>query len=135
MLLGVNPMVTDWLINFKNQGNFNFYILSNINELHAERFEHDLDKLIIKDLWQKEIFNKIYYSHIIGFRKPDSNAFEFVLKDSKLNRKETIFIDDLGANIDAAESLGIKGILFDRRFNNYQALSDQIIKISNAMNN
>ena len=35
-----------------------------------------------------------------------------MIKDSKINPKETIFIDDYKNNIENAEKLGIKGILF-----------------------
>ena len=58
------------------------------------------------------IFDKIYFSHKIGLKKPGKEFFEYVLKENNLNPEECIFIDDAPKNIDAANELGFKGILF-----------------------
>lgn len=46
-------------------------------------------------------------------RKPDKKAFELILERLKVRPEESIFIDDKQENIDAAEKLGIKTILFE----------------------
>ena len=83
------------------------YLLSNTNIIHKTAFDeifrrqsgaHGLDHYFIK----------AYYSHKIGFRKPDPNIFTFVLEDAGIKAEETFFIDDIPANIEAAQTLGIK---------------------------
>src|SRR5690242_20642309 len=57
-----------------------------------------------------EIFEKNHYSHEMGLRKPDPQIFLEVLKINGLNAWETLFIDDVKENVQAAESVGIKGL-------------------------
>ncbi len=51
-----------------------------------------------------------YYSHRIGYRKPNASAFEYVLEKHKLIAAETVFIDDSINNIEAAQELGLQTI-------------------------
>jgi len=41
-------------------------------------------------------------------RKPDTEIFEFVLKENNLIAEETLFVDDTKENTDAAAELGIQ---------------------------
>jgi putative hydrolase of the HAD superfamily len=54
-----------------------------------------------------ELFVKDYYSSDIKFRKPDLRSFQFVLNDAGLNSGETLFIDDLDKNTEAAAQTGM----------------------------
>jgi HAD hydrolase, family IA, variant 3 len=58
--------------------------------------------------------DKIFVSYELGLLKPDKAIYQSVL--AKLNAKpeEVIFIDDKRENVEAAKSLGINGIVFDR---------------------
>ena len=47
-------------------------------------------------------------THEINFRKPDRNIYEFVLNENHLIPEETLFVDDLKENTDAAKELGLK---------------------------
>lgn len=83
---------------------YRLFVLSNTNSIHVDRFENmapGYNKL-------SELFESVYYSHLIGYRKPDKRAFEAVVNGSKLEVAKTLFIDDLEANIDAAALLGFK---------------------------
>lgn len=80
------------------------FLVSNTNEIHAKHYENQPD-------WVGEYLHKIYYSHITGLRKPDIRFFEKIIAENSLNPKRTIFFDDLIDNIQAAESIGIKGVL------------------------
>lgn len=85
--------------------NYNILILSNTNNLHFQYFYPQT----------KEIFStvdKYYLSHIIKYRKPDLDAFRYVLNDLNILPEETLFIDDSKKNILAAEKLGINTIHF-----------------------
>ncbi|MFC2128529.1 HAD family hydrolase [Bacteroidota bacterium] len=87
------------------------FLLSNTNIIHAEYYnnmlknKHDINNLT-------DLFEKVYYSHEIGIRKPDPKAFNIVMDENNLKPKETLFVDDMKENIIAAENLGIKGLLY-----------------------
>ena len=55
-----------------------------------------------------EIFEKVYYSHILKMRKPDPVIFEYVLNDKGLSPGQCLFIDDTRMHVDTARSLGIQ---------------------------
>jgi len=57
------------------------------------------------------LFDKAYYSHLIGSRKPHAEPFEYVLKDAGLVGSETLFIDDNAPNLVGARLAGIHTLL------------------------
>ena len=48
----------------------------------------------------------------VHLKKPEKEIYELLLSTYNLNPKETLFIDDLKENIEASESVGIKGVHF-----------------------
>ncbi|MCF6336068.1 MAG: HAD family phosphatase [Spirochaetales bacterium] len=48
----------------------------------------------------------------VKLNKPDIRIYETLLSNYDLKAEETVFIDDMEENIEAAEKLGIRGILF-----------------------
>jgi len=89
---------------------YRIFLLSNTNETHVTQLESDLHKEhSYKNL--EPFFEKVYYSCRIGMRKPDSEIFEFVLNQNKLNANETIFIDDSPQHIKGALDAGIQSYL------------------------
>ena len=54
-----------------------------------------------------DFFEKDYYSHNMGLRKPDAKIYTEVLKAEGLQASETLFIDDMLANAEAARSVGM----------------------------
>ncbi len=54
-----------------------------------------------------------YYSSEIGAMKPDPAFFEHILEDLGLRADRVGFVDDLVANVEAARSVGIRGVLHD----------------------
>jgi len=95
--------VVEYLSSFRKKG-FIVVILSNESEewMNIYRKKGGLDKA----------FDKLYVSGELGMAKPQSEFFEIVLKEQKLLPEETIFIDNMKRNTDAAESLGIKSIFY-----------------------
>ncbi|WP_044117852.1 HAD family hydrolase [Alkaliflexus imshenetskii] len=80
------------------------YVLSNTNSLHVERFERmapGYDHL-------SQLFDRMYFSHLIGSRKPDTTAFLSVVVHSGIVAEETLFVDDLADNIETARRLGFQ---------------------------
>ena len=54
------------------------------------------------------LFEKAYYSHELGLRKPNLAIFEHILSDKNLVAEETLFIDDSEEHIIAAKQLNLE---------------------------
>jgi len=99
------------------------YLLSNTNPIHAKYFNGELNKHFgIESL--DHLLDKAWYSHNLGFRKPDERIFRKVLKSSKLDPAETVFVDDLEMNVRVAESLGMRAIQVNKDYTIIEALAD-----------
>ncbi|WKD84671.1 Alpha-D-glucose 1-phosphate phosphatase YihX [Polaribacter huanghezhanensis] len=85
---------------------YRLFLLSNTNELHIKWVQNDWGNELYTEF--KNCFERFYLSHEIGFRKPNSDIYEFVLQENNLKAKETFFIDDTLENTLAAEKLGIQ---------------------------
>ncbi len=55
-----------------------------------------------------------FTSYDLGLLKPDTTIFETVLEKLNTTPKQTLFLDDKKANVDAAKTLGINGIVYRR---------------------
>ncbi|OSY89198.1 haloacid dehalogenase [Tenacibaculum holothuriorum] len=84
---------------------YRLFLLSNTNDLHISWIQNDWGAALYSEF--KNCFEQFYLSHEINMRKPNTNIFEFVLKENNLQASETIFIDDTKENTDAAAQLGI----------------------------
>ena len=87
--------------------NYKLYLLSNTNEIHLTA----VNNLLREQAGKKSIddlFTKAYYSHLINLRKPDKEVYKFIAKDADIDPEETLFIDDLENNIEAAAQVGFK---------------------------
>jgi putative hydrolase of the HAD superfamily len=86
---------------------YNLYLLSNTNAIHFEAIESNFQmETHCESIHQ--LFIKAYFSHQIGHRKPNEEAYRFVLEDSGILAEETLFIDDSPANMLPAQELGFK---------------------------
>ena len=85
---------------------YSIYLLSNTNTLHIDAFKKKLGKA----KWIKfcNLFDKMYLSHEVGLRKPNTAIFEYILKEQNLQAHEVFFIDDSPEHIEGANKLGIK---------------------------
>ena len=86
---------------------YKLYLLSNTNDIHLAAVNNLLKQETGKESID-DLFTKAYYSHKINLRKPNADIFEFIAKDAGIDPHETLFIDDLENNIEAAVSLGFK---------------------------
>ncbi|MDG2194223.1 MAG: HAD family phosphatase [Polaribacter sp.] len=85
---------------------YRLFLLSNTNELHISWVQQQWG-MELYDAF-KNCFEQFYLSHEINFRKPDANIYKFVLEENNLKASETLFVDDLKENTDAAQKLGIQ---------------------------
>ena len=84
---------------------YRLFLLSNTNQLHISWIQQDWGMELYNEF--KSYFEQFYLSHEINFRKPDLDIYQFVLTENNLVAKETLFVDDLKVNTDAAKTLGI----------------------------
>ncbi|MCZ4410716.1 HAD family phosphatase [Cryomorphaceae bacterium 1068] len=85
---------------------YRLFILSNTNQTHQLWFEKKIDE---QYGWRNfsECFEFIGYSHLLNQRKPDKEAFQFILNEYGLTPKETLFVDDTMEHIEGARGLGV----------------------------
>jgi len=86
------------------------FLLSNINAIHFD-FVHTYLKSEFGMENNDDLFEKTYYSHLMGKRKPDAEIFEQVLQENNLNPAETLFIDDSPQHLETAKKLGLQTYL------------------------
>lgn len=58
------------------------------------------------------LFDEVLISAEIGMLKPDLKIYKYMLDKLKLEPQETVFIDDHKNNIEAAQTLGMFGIIY-----------------------
>ena len=68
------------------------------------------------------IFDKVFGSAVLGERKPDLAAYEKVIAETGIDPASTVFVDDRVENVEAARSLGIHGIVFEKQEGVFAAL-------------
>lgn len=104
MLLDIPQDRLDALQELKK--NYRLFLLSNTNEIHVAAFSAYMQEAFgFSDF--SAYFEKAYYSCRIGKRKPDAEAFEFVLRENNLLASETLFIDDSQQHVNGAKLAGI----------------------------
>ena len=92
---------------------YNLFLLSNTNIIHQQAFNKIFENTIGESFFNS-FFDKAYYSHEIGLRKPNAEAYKYVLEENKLQPAETLFIDDTPGNIEGAKAVGITTILLTK---------------------
>ena len=86
------------------------FLISNINPIHERKVIAEVEKYMD---WIQFVsyFQNIFFSYKIGFRKPDKEIFEMIVKCQRLNVKETIYFDDSEMNTEVAKDMGFKTVL------------------------
>ncbi len=102
-LVGIPTYKLDLLLQLRK--NYNIYLLSNTNAIHwkwacENAFSYNGHN-------PNDFFDRIYLSFELKMAKPDLNIFQYVLNDTGINSKQTIFIDDSAENCRTANTLGI----------------------------
>jgi putative hydrolase of the HAD superfamily len=88
---------------------YRIFLFSNTNALHLDAL-----RLIYAGAFGPETldqhFEKTYYSHIMGMRKPEKEPFDYILRENQLKPLQTLFVDDAQINVEGAEAAGLKGL-------------------------
>jgi len=91
---------------------YRLFLFSNTNALHLQAL-----RLIYSNEFAggdlDNHFEKAYYSHLLGMRKPDKESYEFIIRENKLNAALTLFVDDAKINVEGANSVGLKGFYLE----------------------
>lgn len=86
------------------------FLLSNINSIHYD-YVHDYLKKEFDVDSNDQFFEKVYYSHLTGKRKPEPEIFDQVLHENNLDPAETLFIDDSPQHLETAKKMGLQTYL------------------------
>jgi len=108
MLLGLPQSKIDLVTTLRQR--YRVFLLSNTNSIHLRY----INEIIVRDLTGDDeidvFFDRAYYSHRMGMRKPDAEIYLRVLEENQLKPATTLFLDDNRANVDAANALGINSV-------------------------
>ncbi len=85
---------------------YRIFLLSNTNEIHRIKFHRDFE--LEYGYPFDHLFERNFYSHQMGMRKPDPRIYFQALNEANLIPEETLFIDDMKENIEAAKLTGMK---------------------------
>ncbi len=88
---------------------YRLFLFSNTNETHYKEFVTKVESDF------NTIFEKTYYSHQFGKRKPDPDSFLSILKENNLIIEETLFVDDSIQHIESTNLLGIRTLLIQEK--------------------
>jgi len=99
------------------KSNYKLGLISNTNPIHASHIQ--------KVYTHISRFDKVWFSNEAGVRKPDTGLFKMMLDHFDVEPHETVFIDDMGINVESARSIGINAI----QFKNAQQLEKDLLDL------
>jgi len=98
-----NPKLEEFIIRLKES--LPLYLLSNTSELHLTYLEERFQVL--------KHFADGVYSFRVQCAKPDRKIFEIAARQFGVTPSRTLFVDDLGPNIESASECGFQTIRYD----------------------
>lgn len=85
------------------------YLLSNNNELHLARCYGLFESTFGTGLGSlDDQFERAYYSHHMGDRKPNASIYQRVLDEQALDPAHTLFVEDTAHNVEGAKAVGLQ---------------------------
>lgn len=109
----------------KVHNHYRTFMLSNSDVVNAEYFTKYLGTT-------RQCFDEIFFSYMIGDRKPSENVFKHILAKHNLNADETLFIDDCEKHCIGAKKVRLNTIWLQKPkdicdlFNDNGTLKQQI---------
>lgn len=110
MLLDFPAERVDWLRGLEK--NYRVFLFSNTNSIHHEEFQLKFSANYPGKSFDRH-FEKAYYSHLVGYRKPYVNAFQSLLQDAGIRAEESLFIDDTLTNVEGAQAAGLQALFLE----------------------
>jgi len=106
LLLRFPPERVELLRSLKSK--YRLFLFSNTNAIHYDKFSEIFRRAFGSNL--EDLFEKAYYSHSLGHRKPDRTGFDLIIQENGLDPKQTLFVDDALINVEGAIKAGLKGL-------------------------
>jgi len=106
LLLDFPPKRIELVKELRNE--YRVFLFSNTNALHM-RTVRRIYQDTFKDGSLDNLFEKAYYSNILGLRKPDVASYQYITNENALNPSETLFVDDAIVNVEGANAAGLQG--------------------------
>ena len=104
LLLEIQPDRIELLQNLSKK--YRLFILSNTSSIHFNQVE-----MLLRESTDLKHFNEIFEYNFLSFEmgklKPEIEIYQQVLKEANLEPHETLFLDDMLINLEAAATLGI----------------------------
>lgn len=92
------------LLQLKKAG-YRLFLLSNTIDIHWDYCVEHL--FLYQNHGVEDYFEHCFLSQRMHLAKPDAHIYEEVIRQATIHPDETLFIDDLKENCEAAEKLGI----------------------------
>ena len=104
MLVVIPDEKKERLLQLKKAG-YRLFLLSNTIDIH---WDYCVEYLFpYQNHGVEDYFEQCFLSQRMHLAKPNARIYEEVIKQANINPDETLFIDDLKENCEAAEKLGI----------------------------
>lgn len=87
---------------------YRIFLFSNTNAIHYQKFSEMFRQHFPGTL--EDLFEKAYYSHSLGHRKPNTEGFDIIVRENNLDPRKTLFVDDALINVEGAIKAGLKGL-------------------------
>jgi glucose-1-phosphatase len=87
---------------------YRLFLYSNTNAIHYKKFSEIYRHSFHGEL--EDLFEKAYFSHDLGHRKPDLGGYQQIIRENQLDPKLTLFVDDALMNVEGAIKAGLKGL-------------------------
>ena len=104
MLVEIPDEKKERLLQLKKAG-YRLFLLSNTIDVHWDYCEEHL--FPYQNYGVEDYFEHCFLSQRMHLAKPDARIYEEVIRQANIHPDETLFIDDLKENCEAAEKLGI----------------------------
>ena len=97
-----DPAALDYALSIQDRPDATAAVISNTNELHVRWLDEHVAAL--------KAFDLVMMSNEVHLAKPDPAIFLLALELLDLPPGQTLFIDDMAENVDAAKELGMAGL-------------------------
>lgn len=100
-----DPAALDYALSIQDWPDATAAVISNTNELHVRWLDEHVAAL--------KQFDLVMMSNEVHLAKPDPAIFLLALELLDLPPAQTLFIDDMAENVDAAKELGMAGLVYE----------------------
>lgn len=125
-LVGEIPLQRIQFLEALKHQDYKLFMLSNTNTTHIqllnERIQERFDVPSIKPY-----FDHVFYSFEIGHRKPNLDAFQYVLNNANIKAEETVFLEDSIMHLQGAQKVGLHTLAIETNKGFQQALTEFLL--------